>query len=213
MGLGFFVRHLRVKPSASSSSVQMVCLALLFLFGAVGGYLYSGYCDDHASVMLSEYLNGYCQLFGSGGESAVSLFSAIRLYYGYIILAFLFGFTVIGVLVIPALSAVYGFTAMFAIGCFARIYGRYGVWLAMSVLGVRLLFTIPCFLWIASHAWSAAASLLPGPRGKRCAPVIYDSSYFYRLFVCVVLLMIGVGMERYVTPHLFHLALQGLSVG
>ena len=194
MTVGFrsFVRRMQ---GAEAPTVQMLCLALLFLLGAAGGYAYAGYCGDHAQLMLSEYLAGYCELFRQGVESAVPLLTAVRLYYGAVVLCFLFGFTAIGTLAVPALA----------------VYGRQGAVLALGALGVRLVFTLPCFLWLGSYAWRAASSLLPWPRGKRCAPVLYDGSCFYRLFVCVVLLMIGVCFERYITPNLFHLALGVLT--
>lgn len=210
MTVGFrsFVRRMQ---SAEAPTVQMLCLSLLFLLGAAGGYAYAGYCGDHAQLMLSEYLTGYCELFQRGVESAVPLLTAVRLYYGAVVLSFLFGFTAIGTLVVPALAGAFGFTSMFAIACFVQVYGRQGAVLALGALGVRLVFTLPCFLWLGSYAWRAASSLLPWPRGKRCAPALYDGSCFYRLFVCVVLLMIGVCFERYITPNLFHLALGVLT--
>lgn len=208
MGVRSWVRRMR---GAEAPDIQMLCLALLFLLGAAGGYAYSGYCSDHAQLMLSEYLADYCELFRRGGESAVPLFAAVRLYYGAVLVSFLFGFTAVGTLVIPAVAGAFGFTTMFAIACFVRAYGRWGVAMALGALGLRLVFTLPCFLWLGSYAWRAASSLLPWPRGKRCAPVLYDGSCFYRLFVCVVLLMIGVCFERYITPHLFHLSLGVLS--
>ena len=210
MTVGFrsFVRRMQ---GAEAPTVQMLCLSLLFLLGAAGGYAYAGYCGDHAQLMLSEYLTGYCELFQRGVESAVPLLTAVRLYYGAVVLSFLFGFTAIGTLAVPALAGAFGFTSMFAIACFVQVYGRQGAVLALGALGVRLVFTLPCFLWLGSYAWRAASSLLPWPRGKRCAPVLYDGSCFYRLFVCVVLLMIGVCFERYITPNLFHLALGVLT--
>ena len=85
------------------------------------------------------------------------------------------------------------------------------LYLALSALGIRLLFTLPCFLWAGSCAWQSALSLLPGHRGKRCAPPASISVYFYRFVVCVVILVIGICFERYLTPYLFHFALQGIS--
>lgn len=208
VGVRSFVRRMR---GADAPTVQLLCLSLMFLLGAAGGYAYAGYCGDHAQLMLSEYLTGYCELFQRGAESAVPLLTAVRLYYGAVVLSFLFGFTAIGTLVIPAIAGVFGFTSMFAVACFVQVYGRGGAALALGALGVRLVFTLPCFLWLGSYAWRSASSLLPWPRGKRCAPVLWDGSGFYRLFVCVVLLMIGVCFERYITPNLFHLALEMLT--
>lgn len=209
MGFRSIVRRMGDRGE-EAPTVQLLCLALLFLLGALGGYAYAGYCSDHAQLMLSEYLTDYCRLFSDGEGQAVSLLTAVRLYYSAVLAAFLFGFTAIGTLVIPAVAGTLGFTAMFAVSCFARVYGRAGVALALGALGLRLVFTLPCFLWTASYAWRSAAALIPLPRGKRSAPALYDGGRFYRLFVCVVLLMIGVCFERYITPQLFHLALQGI---
>ena len=205
-----FFQRVSAKP-VQSAGIPMICLALLFLLGAFGGYLYAGYCVDQSALLLEEYLDGYCQLFAGGAEQTVPLGSAMRLYYGDLVLAFLLGFTPLGALLIPVVAAVSGFTGMFAVGCFTQVYGRYGVALALSALGIRLLFTLPCFLWAGSYAWQSALSLLPGHRGKRCAPPASISVYFYRFVVCVVILVIGICFERYLTPYLFHFALQGIS--
>ena len=206
------LRRVSGRPVPESGpGAQMLLLAALFLAGALGGYWYAVYCSGHSALLLADYLEGYCLLYGDEVQRSVPLFSALRLYYGGLIGAFFFGFTGLGVLVIPAIAALSGFTAMFAVGCFALIYGRAGVLLALAALGIRLLFTLPCLFWAGSHAWSAALALLPGRRGKRCAPVVYDGPYFYRLLVCVVLLAVGVCLERCLTPYLFHAALLGLE--
>ena len=86
MTVGFrsFVRRMQ---GAEAPTVQMLCLSLLFLLGAAGGYAYAGYCGDHAQLMLSEYLTGYCELFQRGVENAVPLLTAVRLYYGAVVLS------------------------------------------------------------------------------------------------------------------------------
>ena len=206
----FFFQRAAVKP-AQGMGVQMIGLALLFLLGAFAGYWYAGYCTDQSLLLLEEYLDGYCQLFIGGTEQTVPLGSALRLYYGDLVLVFLLGFTPLGTLLIPVVSVVSGFTGMFAIGCFTQVYGRYGVALALTALGIRLLFTLPCLLWAGSYAWQAALSLLPGHRGKRCAPPASTRVYVYRFVVCAVILAIGICFERYLTPYLFHFALQGIS--
>lgn len=200
------MRPVRGRPG-QALTVQILCLGCLFALGMLGGYIYAGYCGDSSQLALSEYLTGYCALYEAGAVQAVSLFTAVRLYFSYVLAAFLLGFLSIGVVVLPVLSGAYGFMTMFAVSCFVQVYGRSGSLLALAAFGPRALFSVPCFLWVAAYAWASASSLATGPRGKRCAPVVYDSAYFYQLFLCVVLLMIGICVERYVTPHLFQWAL------
>ena len=197
------------KTVQSSAAAQMFCLALLFALGMLGGYFYAEHCREEASLSLRAYLSDYCRLFQDGG-AAVSLFSAVLLYFGYVAAAFLLGLTAVGVAGIPLLLAAFGFMSMFAVACFAMVYGRRGVLLALAAMGIRMALTLPCLLWVAGRAWSAAFSLSGIGGGKRCAPVRYDRKYFYRLGVCVVLLLLGICAEQYLTPVLFRLALSGL---
>ena len=212
MGWKKWVRRLRGAPG-QGLTVQILCLAVLFALGMLGGYLYAGHCAEQSDLALAEYLTGYCDLYRSGAVQDVALFPVVCLYFSYVLAAFLLGFLSAGAVLLPALSGVYGFLTMFAVSCFVRIYGRAGLLPALAAFGPRAVFTIPCFLWAAAYAWACASSRFAGAggRGKRCAPVFYDSAYFYRLSLCVVWLMLGVCFERYVTPSLFQWALGGVG--
>ena len=210
MGLKKWTRGLRGQPG-QALTVQVLCLGLLFTLGMVGGYLYAASCGERSQLALAEYLSGFCDLYQEGAVRTVSLFTAARLYFTEFLAAFLLGLVPVGIFLLPVLSGAYGFLTMFAVACFSQVYGRAGALLALALFGPRALFTVPCFLWVAAGAWARASSRLTGRRGKRCAPVVYDGAYFYRLCVCVVWLMLGVCVERYVTPSLFQWALGALG--
>ena len=198
----------RVRPAPGHAlQVQILCLGVMFALGMLGGYLYAGYCGSQARLSLSEYLAGYCALYEEGAVEAVPLLTAVRLYGSYVLAAVLLGFLSIGVIVLPILSGAYGFVTMFAVACFVQVYGRGGTLLALAAFAPRVLFTVPCFLWAAAYAWASASARATGWKGRRCAPVVYDSAYFYRLSLCVVWLVFGIFVERYVTPSLFRWAL------
>lgn len=192
------------------SLFRSLLLALFFLLGALLGHFYAGGCDVSDQSALSQYLADYCAVYDTGGAS-VSLASCAALYFGYAVLTFLLGFASVGVVLIPALSGAFGFLTMYTVSCFVRAYGRAGVLLAMGVLMVRLLFTMPCFFALAGEAWplSTELAMLAFGRGKRSAPVLYGSRYFLLFLLCVVILTAGVCCERFLTPLLFRLALEG----
>ena len=183
-------------------------LALLFLAGALLGHLYAGACGGETQGALEQYLSDYCAVYDAGGV-AVSMFTCAVMYFGYAALVFLFGFSSAGVALIPALSGVFGFLTMYAISCFVRCYGRAGVLLAMGILMVRLVFTLPCFFALAGAAWPLSIELfaLSFGRGKRSAPVLYGSRYLLLFVLCVLILTVGMCCERFLTPLLFRLAL------
>ena len=201
------LRTIRLGPW-DPSLLRSLLLALFFLVGSLVGYLYAGACGEEAQTALNQYLTDYCAVYDAGGVT-VSLVSCVALYFGYLLLVFLLGFSSAGVALIPALTGVFGFFSMYAISCFVRCYGRKGILLAMGVLLVRLLFTLPCFLALAGEAWPLSIDLflLSFGRGKRSAPVLYGSRYFLLFVLCAAILAVGVCCERFLTPLLFRWAM------
>lgn len=187
---------------------QAVVLALVFLGGALAGHLYAAGCGEETWTALGQYLTDYCRVYDTGGVET-SLVSCAVMYFGYAALLFLLGFSAAGVLLIPALSGVFGFFTMYTISCFVRCYGRTGVVLALGALIVRLVFTLPCFMVLAGAAWPLSMELftLSFGRGKRSSPVLYGSRYFLLFVLCAVILGVGVFCERLLTPLLFRAAL------
>ena len=188
--------------------IRLLLLALAFLAGALGGHLYAGSCGEEAWEALGQYLGDYCRLYDGGGVE-ISLLSCVVMYFGYAVLLFLLGFSAAGVVLIPALSGVFGFFTMYTVSCFVRCYGRAGAALALGAMVVRLVFTLPCFFLLAEAAWPLSTELfaLSFGRGKRSSPVLYGSRYFLWFVLCAVILALGVFCERMLTPLLFRLAL------
>ena len=188
--------------------IRLLLLALAFLAGALGGHLYAGSCGEEAWEALGQYLGDYCRLYDGGGVE-ISLLSCVVMYFGYAVLMFLLGFSAAGVVLIPALSGVFGFFTMYTVSCFVRCYGRAGAALALGAMVVRLVFTLPCFFLLAEAAWPLSTELfaLSFGRGKRSSPVLYGSRYFLWFVLCAVILALGVFCERLLTPLLFRLAL------
>lgn len=188
--------------------MRLFLLAAAFLAGALGGHLYAGACGQEAWEALGQYLGDYCRLYeGSGAE--ISLLSCVVMYFGYAVLLFLLGFSAAGVVLIPALSGMFGFFTMYTVSCFVRCFGRAGAALALGAMVVRLVFTLPCFFLLAEAAWPLSTELfaLSFGRGKRSSPVLYGSRYFLWFVLCAVILALGVFCERLLTPLLFRLAL------
>ena len=188
--------------------IRLLLLALAFLAGALGGHLYAGSCGEEAWEALGQYLGDYCRLYDGGGVE-ISLLSCVVMYFGYAVLLFLLGFSAAGVVLIPALSGMFGFFTMYTVSCFVRCYGRAGAALALGAMVVRLVFTLPCFFLLAEAAWPLSTELfaLSFGRGKRSSPVLYGSRYFLWFVLCAVILALGVFCERLLTPLLFRLAL------
>ena len=204
------IRAIRWK-AMDPSLLRALLLALFFLAGALAGHLCAVSWDVSAQDAMSGYLTDYCSLYDAGGVT-ISLGSCVALYFSYVTLAFLLGFASVGIVLIPFLSALFGFLTMYTISGFVCCFGRPGVVLAMGTLMVRLLFTLPCFFAMAGAAWplSTELSMLSFGRGRRSSPVLYGSRYFLLFGLCVVVLTVGIFCERLLTPLLFQAALKGV---
>lgn len=179
-------------------------IALCFALGALLGHLFAAHCGEETMETLRAYLADYCAVYDAG-QAGASMLSCVVLYYGYGAALLVLGFSSAGVALIPLLGGTFGFLSMYTVSCFARTFGRTGVALALGLMGVRLLFTLPCFLALAEMAWplSTELFLLSFGWGKRSASVQYGSRYFLLFLLCAVILAVGVCCERFLTPVLF----------
>lgn len=206
-------RHIGVRTvvvkKPDVAVVRLSVLGLLFLAGALGGYVCAGLWVGTDDGSLRDYLMGFCSLYDSGLVSG-GVWDTLWHYFGWAILVFLAGFSAVGAVLIPVFSGCSGFLGMYAVACFVRVFGRPGALVALAVLGIRFLFTLPVFFLLAESAWPQAAQLaaVSVGRGKRTAPVLYSGGYFVRFVLCIVFLTVGVCCERFLVPLLIRMAVE-----
>lgn len=206
------LRTIRMKKPGRTA-VSLTLLAVLFLLGGIVGDLYSKACDEAAASAFREYLADYCFLYDRSSVNT-PLLRCLVLYFCYTCLAFFGGFSSLGVILIPVLSAVFGFSSFYTVSCFVQTFGGSGVFLAAALIAIRLLFTLPSFFLVASEALplSFRLAVLTVGRGKRIEPVFYHSRYFVLFVICLVALCVGVCCERLLTPLLFRAAVGELEM-
>ena len=194
----------------SSALPRLLLLALFFLGGVVLGQVVAGGVPDATGDELSRYLTDYVQVGGEAELTARTVLSAAVIYFRYPLLAFLFGFASVGILLLPGLTAAYGFFLSFSVCCFTAAFGGNGVLLALAVFGLRCLVTLPCYFLLAVPAWGASASLvsLSFGRGRHTAPVVYGKSCWMRLCVSLAVLFSGMCVDLFLSPLFLRLILE-----
>ena len=178
-------------------------LTVCFLIGMLGGQVSAEKTSEGALSELYRYLTSYYTL-DVGEERGIGVFlNALLIYFRYPLLALCMGLTVAGALLLPLLSAVFGFFLSYAACCFARIYGGSGVLLAAAVLGLRCLVTLPCFFILAVQALHSVGGLV----SLRRKPVMGLERW---LVCCVVsaVLLAGALAERVLSPVLIECVLE-----
>lgn len=193
------------------AAARLAALALCFLAGLLLGQVLSRRLDGSTQEELRRYLSGYWQLERPAVDTRTVL-SALVIYFRYPLAAMVLGLSGVGVVLVPAVTAVYGLSLSFSAGCFAAAYGRSGVALAVCAFGLRCLVTLPCYFLLAGPAWSGAAGLAARALGdgRRVSGPVWDRAWWQRCGLCAGVLLIGVCLELALSPALMELALAGL---
>lgn len=189
---------------------RLLFLALFFFTGVILGQVLAGRVPDATGGELSRYLTDYIQISGEPDLTARTALSAAVIYFRYPLLAFLLGFASVGVVLLPCVTAAFGFFLSFSVSCFTAAFGADGVLLALAVFGLRCAVTLPVFFLLAAPSWGASAALasLSFGRGRRCAPVAYGRGWWLRLAVCGAVLLAGVCVDLFISPWFLRLVLE-----
>lgn len=185
-----------------SEITATILLALFFLVGAFFGCLTAAQVGGGGDDSLAAYIKGYLAAGAAGEVSAPSLFSLIWDSYRYALLAALFGFTALGVILMPLLMAVRGFFLAFAAASFVRMFGGSGLLLAMGVFGVSCMLTVPCLFVLAVQGY-LAARVLAGMVSEGRDP-IYGKRAAVRFGICCAVLCVNVVFSRFAAPPLLN---------
>ncbi len=178
----------------------------LFLCGCIIGTLSAGFVSD--GTALNEYISGYLSFFLSDASTEISLFSAVANNFKYHLLALFLGFSILGVVSIPVLSAVRGFFLSFSVSAIIRLLGSRGILLALSIFGINTLITIPCFFVLSVSAFSASLYVLRLVFSKNLknAPSPFNKRFFTNCGICLIVQMMSALIDTYLSPRLISYA-------
>ena len=198
------------KP-IEKSHAGLLLLCGFFLLGLLSGRFACGAVTEENVQQLRTYLLHYSEIAQHPTDVVASFISLLSAYYRYPVVIFLLGFTAIGVALIPVVCMAQGFFLSFAIQCFTKAFGKSGVTLALSALGVRCLFTIPCTLFLAICAAASSLQRLGDNKGLRKKSGQRNTDCIMRLSGCFLLLLAGVIIELLLVPKLMCTVLTDLT--
>jgi len=180
--------------------MALVVIAILFALGGFSGCLLAFRLEGGGMDALGDYLNVFLETAKQGGLRDPSLWELLWRVFRWPLLVLLFGFTALGLLAVPALSALRGFFLSFSIAAFARAYGAPGLRLAFFLMGISGAATLPAFFVLSVQSLIAAGRLAAASSGQGRRGLPYDSDYFLRCGVCAAALGIGIFLERFLVP-------------
>lgn len=200
----------RKRPGTAGKGV-LLSLGFFSLFFLIGLYMGRFFAARQAAQVVPElnrYLDAYAETAGQSGLSAGQIARAFFLYFRYPLAVFLLGFASFGVLVIPLLGVLMAFSFSYSVSCFVAALGGRGVLLALSLLGLRYVISLPCFFLLGQGAlrtsWELTLCTLG--QGRRRSAALYDRAYFLRFFFAAAALTLGALLDLWLTPWLLSLA-------
>lgn len=206
----------RISPASLRYGPQYLGLLLcgaLFLCGCIAGTLSSGFIADPDG--LGPTLTDYLMLAEPGAARGSGFLSAFLDASKYHLLSICFGFSLLGVFFLPAMSAVRGFFFCFSASTLVRFYGGSGVLLALVLFGLTALVSIPCYFALSCQSFTTSLHLLRNTFGGKMAmpPNPFGISFVRRCAVCMIFTIGAFLVEKYIMSMLVgKIALQ-LSTG
>lgn len=191
-----------LDSSGLSRNSELFFLSMCFSIGITMGCLLASYLGENAQSHLSTYLDSYFTVLRDGKMILPSLFSTVWEFCRWPLLVFLFGFTVLGVIVLPLIFFVRGFLLSFSVAVFVRLFGSSGLLAALAIFGVSSFLVVPALFLLGIGALQTSKSFAGvfSRESKRNSPLYSD--YFMRAGSCALLLTAGVLLQNWVTPIL-----------
>ena len=179
----------------------LIFLCICFIIGAITGCIVAANGGDNAQ--LASVVADYTVL------SDVNFWSVLFNILRFPIIIILCGLCVFGTIMIPIVVAVRGFLLLFTITTFVRLFGGIGLLYSLSLFGIQCLFVLPCILLLATQGLVSASILfsLASSRGKKLSGSVFSGAYFFRMLICLGVLLFCALAETLVTPFLVSLTM------
>jgi stage II sporulation protein M len=184
----------------------LILCGALFLCGVIAGTFSSAFVGDVNE--LTNYFSEYLTLTQDGAFVDPSFLSVLADTFRYPLLVFALGFSIPGVIGVPILSVVRGYTLAFSVSVLVRLYGGDGVLLALSFFALGTMITVPCFLVLAAQSFKSACLLTltvikPGLRAGRSP---YSWRYFLNSLLCFGFLALAAVLDTWLTVYMVRFA-------
>ena len=180
----------------------IVIMIICFLLGITCGCVF---CFQSKSSNLSSSVTEILDGIMLNGSVEYSFIKTYFNYIKYIFLVFLLGFTVLGLIGIPATVFFKGFFLSLSISSILRSYGQSAIFIALSMFGIQSLLSLPCILITSAIAFGVSLELTKAvtvQKQMKSRFSIKTSQYIFVLLSFVVLALVFTFLDVALTPKL-----------
>lgn len=194
--------------SVDRSSIIIALLATFFLGGSFLGHRFFEHLSDDSYIYVSTYLIDFFEVSKLTPPKA-TFFRTTVLFFIYPVIVFLCGISPLGFILIPGISFSLGFGVFFTIQCFLAVFSRAGIYPAMVLLSIRVIFTLICLLILSvevlPQSWRLAQVTI---RNHRLSDSVFHGRRLAALVIfCTAIMFLGVCCEKFLTPVLLQFVL------
>lgn len=201
----------RLRGPGLEQRSALLCLAACFAAGAVGGCFFAGALDADAATSLFDYFGVYFASIENGQALHLSLLSAVWEVVRWPLLAFVLGFTALGVVGLPVAFCVRGFLLSYAVSVLVRLYGAIGLVAALAVFGFSGFFILPALFTLGVDAFRGAGSMTENLLGDSRRTLSPGQGRLFRAGCCSLLLALAAALQFQLTPALLSAAAELLQ--
>ena len=178
----------------------LILCGVLFIGGSIAGSVMAGFFQDGET--LSRYVAAFLDAYKT--QPQTDFFAALISTVKYHVAAVFLGFSVLGPLLIPALSAVRGFFLSFSVTAVLRCLGVKGIGFTLSLFGIPAVISIPCFFILSTLAFSSSFHILRLVRahGARALSSPFCSRLLASCCACLILLVAPAAADTYLISRL-----------
>lgn len=189
--------------------IIFLVVAFIFILGIAAGALLVCRMDTGEGSELRSFVEGYTGLLQEGSAASTPLWRSFLGAFLFPALAFLSGFTLLGVASIPILLFARGFLLSFSVTSFVVVYGINGLWLALGELGIQCVLGVPCLIVVSVYGAHMTLRLVALARGRLaavggtvCTRAFQPDGGWIRIAACVVAMTACALADTYLSPWL-----------
>lgn len=196
----------RLRGPGSEQCSALLCLAVCFTVGAVGGCVFAGLLDADTRTRLLDYFNRYFSAVRESEPFQPPLPSTVWELIRWPLLAFALGFSALGVVGLPVAFCVRGFLLSYAVAVLVRLYGTVGLVSALAVFGVSGFLILPALFTLGTDAFRVAGTMAVKLMGDNRRTYPPGQGRLFRAGCCAALLAVAAVFQLRLTPVLLSVA-------
>ncbi len=185
--------------------VNIIIISTVMLCGIITGVIAAVYISSDVRTNICDYIIKFISSLSVDESNHAALLNSIVNLFKYPITVFLLGLTAFGIVFIPVVVFLRGFSISFVVSAVIQTLSHKGIVLAFVTYGLQAIATITCTLMIASKGMVASKRMLNLIRNKKRDERAVENVYLVLFAICICVLFLISLLEVYIIPRVIML--------